>query len=95
MVLNMNKDIKALLIIYTILILSGWLIFNNIAHKKELAKLNKDRIEAMKIAVNLNTTLDEYVDMINVMNEESIVTDSLLKEIQEQNEIIKDLRSSK
>ena len=88
----MNKDIKALLSIYTILILIGWLILNNISHEKEIAKLNDDKIEAMKIAVNLNTTLDEYVAMINVMNEESIATDNLLKEIQEQNEIIKDLR---
>lgn len=76
----MNKDIKALLSIYTILILSGWLIFNNIAHKKELAKLNDDRIEAMKIAVNLNTTLDEYILMLDSMNR---YADKLENEIQD------------
>lgn len=76
----MNKDIKALLSIYTILILSGWLIFNNIAHKKELAKLNQDRIEAMEVAVNLNNTLDEYVLMLESMNK---YADDLENEIQD------------
>jgi len=76
----MNKDIKALLSIYTILILTGWLMFNNIAHKKELAKLNKDRIETMEIAVNLNNALDEYVLMLDSMNK---YADELENEIQD------------
>lgn len=84
----MNKDIKALMAIYTILILTGWLIGLNYQLNKEI----NSKIEAMSIALELNKNNDEYIEMLNSMNR---YTDKLETELHEyqNNRLIKDLLS--
>lgn len=87
----MNKDIKALLAIYTILILVGW----NIGLKYEVKKEEKKKIEAMKIAINLNKANNDYIEMLHSMNRYADEVDNELKHIYHTQQLIKDLRFSR
>ena len=83
----MIKDIKALIAIYTILILSGWNIFLSYEVKKEF----NEKIEAMQFAIELNKTNDEYIIMLESMNS---YADELVLEISgiyEDKKLLKDL----
>lgn len=87
----MTKDIKALIAIYTILILSGW----NIALNYEIKKEFNEKIEAMTYAIELNKMNDEYIDMLESMNgyADELVLEN--KAIEDANKMIKELRLSK
>ena len=87
----MNKDIKALLAIYTILILVGW----NIGLKYEVKKEEKKKIEAMKITIELNNTTESYIEMLHSMNRYADEVDNELKHIYHTQQLIKDLRFSR
>ena len=83
----MTKDIKALIAIYTILILVGW----NIALNYEIKKEFNEKIEAMTYAIELNKMNDEYIIMLDSMNE---YADELVLEISgiyEDKKLLKDL----
>lgn len=83
----MTKDIKALIAIYTILILVGW----NIALNYEIKKEFNEKIEAMQFAIELNKTNDEYILMLDSMNS---YADELVLEISgiyEDKKLLKDL----
>ena len=83
----MIKDIKALIAIYTILILSGW----NVALNYEIKKEFNEKIEAMQFAIELNKTNDEYIVMLDRVNS---YADELVLEISgiyEDKKLLKDL----
>ena len=83
----MIKDIKALIAIYTILILSGW----NVALNYEIKKEFNEKIEAMTYAIELNKMNDEYIVMLDSMNS---YADELVLEISgiyEDKKLLKDL----
>ena len=83
----MIKDIKALIAIYTILILSGW----NIALSYEIKKEFNEKIEAMTYAIELNKMNDEYIVMLDSVNS---YADELVMEISgiyEDKKLLKDL----
>lgn len=84
----MIKDIKALIAIYTILILVGW----NIALSYEIKKEFNEKIEAMTYAIELNKMNDEYIIMLDSMNEyaDELVLEN--KAIEDANKMIKDIR---
>ena len=84
----MTKDIKALIAIYTILILSGW----NIALNYEIKKEFNEKIEAMQFAIELNKMNDEYIVMLDSVN--SYADELILenKAIEDANKLIKELR---
>lgn len=84
----MIKDIKALIAIYTILILVGW----NIALSYEIKKEFNEKIEAMTYAIELNKMNDEYIVMLDSMNEyaDELVLEN--KAIEDANKMIKELR---
>lgn len=87
----MIKDIKALIAIYTILILVGW----NIALNYEIKKEFNEKIEAMQFAIELNKMNDEYIDMLESMNSyaDELVLEN--KAIEDVNKMIKDIRLSR
>ena len=83
----MTKDIKALIAIYTILILVGW----NIALNYEIKKEFNEKIEAMTYAIELNKINDEYIVMLDSVNS---YADELVLEISgiyEDKKLLKDL----
>ena len=81
----MNKDIKALMAIYTILILIGW----NIGLKYDVEKEKIKKIEAMQVAINLNKANNDYIEMLESMNRYADTLESDL----EQNKLLKDFLS--
>jgi hypothetical protein len=84
----MTKDIKALIAIYTILILVGW----NIALNYEIKKEFNEKIEAMTYAIELNKMNDAYTVMLDSVNS---YADELVLEnqaIENANKMIKELR---
>lgn len=87
----MNKDIKALLAIYTILILVGW----NIGLKYDVKKEKNKKLEAMQVAINLNKATNDYIEMLESMNRYADEVDNELKHIYHTQQLIKDLRFSR
>ena len=87
----MIKDIKALIAIYTILILSGW----NIALNYEIKKEFNEKIEAMETAIYLNEEANIYIEMLESMNEyaDELVLEN--KALEDANQLIKDIRLSR
>lgn len=81
----MNRDIKALMAIYTILILVGW----NIGLKYDVEKEKIKKIEAMQVAINLNKANNDYIEMLETMNRYADTLESDL----EQNKLLKDFLS--
>ena len=81
----MNRDIKALMAIYTILILVGW----NIGLKYDVEKEKIKKIEAMQVAINLNKANNDYIEMLESMNKYADTLESDL----EQNKLLKDFLS--
>ena len=62
----MNKDIKALLSIYTILILIGW----NIGLSHKVDKEQKEKIEVMKVALKNDALNKEYIQVLKDSKDE-------------------------
>ena len=84
----MIKDIKALIAIYTILILSGW----NIALSYEVKKEFNEKIEAMETAIYLNEEANIYVEMLESMNSyaDELVLEN--KALEDASQLVKELR---
>ena len=72
----MSRDIRALLAIYTILILVGW----NIGLSYKVDKEFEGKIEAMKVAIEINNTLEIHREMNLSLNVE---IDNLMNELNE------------
>lgn len=87
----MNRDIKALIAIYTILILVGWSIGLNYKYNKEV----NSKLEAISMAIELNNANDKYIDMLQSMNDYADDLHLRIETLENQSQIIKDLRSSK
>ena len=87
----MNRDIKALMAIYTMLILVGW----NIGLKYDVEKEKNKKLEAMQVAINLNKANNDYIEMLHSMNRYADEVDNELKHIYHTQQLIKDLRFSR
>lgn len=87
----MNRDIKALMAIYTILILIGWNIWLSYKVDKEF----EGKLEAMSIAIQLYDLNEDYIATIEQMNKERDMLENELKYIYDTQMLIKDLRFSK
>ena len=84
----MNKDIRALIAIYTILILVGW----NLGLRHQINKESEAKFEAMKFALELNKANNTYISMLNSMNNYADELQHEIEVMEEQNQLIKDLR---
>ena len=84
----MNKDIKALMAIYTILILIGW----NVGLSYKVDKEFEEKIEAMSIAIQLDENNDSYIEMLASMNNYVDELEGELENIYNTQKLIKDLR---
>ena len=84
----MTKDIKALIAIYTILILVCW----NIALNYEIKKEFNDKIEAMETAIYLNEEANIYIEMLESMNSyaDELVLEN--KALEDASQLVKELR---
>lgn len=90
--------------LYVVAIVFATICFgiSSFQHNLELKRVHKiieseqnAKIEAMKLALELNKTNDSYIDMLASMNKYADELEYRLEVIEKQNQIIKDLRSSK
>ena len=91
----MSKDMKPLIIIYTILILSGWII----GLKHQLNQSYKEKIEIMKIALENDRLNKEYISVLQetreALNDELDNQNLELEEYRYLEKLKKDLRFSR
>lgn len=74
----------------------------SLEHNQELKRIHKlvevertAKIEAMKIAINLNKANNDYIEMLESMNRYADEVDNELKHIYHTQQLIKDLRFSR
>ena len=95
----MNKDIKALIAIYTIIILSCWNIAIDYKAKKEMNELKKEILEVKKIAVEINTDKNEYITVLQesrqYLNDELDLLTEEIKQYKALEKLKKDLDRSR
>ena len=75
---------------------------NNFQHNLELKKVHKlveveriAKIEAMKLSIELSNANDKYIDMLQSMNDYADDLHLRIETLENQSQIIKDLRSSR
>lgn len=94
----MSKDIKALIAIYTILILSGWNIGLNYKSNKQLNNLQNEVFEVKKITIEINTEKNEYIKILQesreYLNNEIDLLNDEIKQYKQLERLKKDLDRS-
>ena len=88
-----DRDIFTVAVIYLLIILVSWACFINSAKNKEIAKLNKELYEAKVIAVELYNSRDNAYFMLDSMNEYAESLEYRISVLENQSQILKDLRS--
>lgn len=73
--------------------------YQNNQEMKRIHKLveveRTDKIEAMKLSIELNNINDKYIDMLQSMNDYADDLHLRIETLENQSQIIKDLRSSR
>lgn len=95
----MIKDIKPLIAIYTILILSCWNIAISYEATKELTELKQEVLQVKKIALEINTEKSKYIKVLqesreHLNNEIDLLNDEI-KQYKDLEKLKKDLARSK
>jgi cell division septum initiation protein DivIVA len=88
----MIKDLKTIASIYTITILSVWLLLNNVQTKKEIAKHKTEILEVKKVATQLDERLARFEDMVLSLNNELDIKQDEIQEYYYLESLKKDLR---
>ena len=92
----MTKDIKALIAIYTILILSCWNIAISYKTTKQLTELKQEVLQVKKITVEINTEKNEYIKILQesreYLNNEIDLLNDEIKQYKSLEKLTKDLR---
>ena len=100
-----NENIDNLfkeLVIVGIIFMSICFGLQSLQHTQELERMHKlvevertAKIEAMKIAIELNNATESYIEMLHSMNRYADEVDNELKHIYHTQQLIKDLRFSR
>ena len=92
----MNKDIKPLIAIYTILILSCWNIAISYKTTKQLTELKQEVLQVKKITIEINTEKNEYIKILQesreYLNNEIDLLNDEIKQYKSLEKLTKDLR---
>ena len=92
----MTKDIKPLIAIYTILILSCWNMAISYKATKQLTELKQEVFEVKKITVEINTEKNEYIKILQesraYLNNEIDLLNDEIKQYKAIEKLTKDLR---
>lgn len=92
----MNKDIRAILSIYTILILSCWNIAISYKTTKQLTELKQEVLQVKKITIEINTEKNEYIKILQesreYLNNEIDLLNDEIKQYKSLEKLTKDLR---
>ena len=92
----MTKDIKPLIAIYTILILSCWNMAISYKATKQLTELKQEVLQVKKITVEINTEKNEYIKILQesraYLNNEIDLLNDEIKQYKAIEKLTKDLR---
>ena len=92
----MNKDIKAILSIYIIVILTVWITCLSWETSKQVQQLRDEVFEVKKITVEINTEKNEYIKILQesreYLNNEIDLLNDEIKQYKAIEKLTKDLR---
>ena len=92
---NLNRDLLVVLNIYTIIVFSGWLIGVYYNYSKDINYLQGQVYKDSFIIAHLSERVDTFESMVQSLNEALDESDLHIQELESQNKLLKDLRSSK
>lgn len=92
---NLNIDLLIVLNIYTIIVFSGWLIGVYHNYSKDINYLQEQVYKASYVITHLSERVDTFESMVQSLNEALDESDLHIQELESQNKLLKDLRSSK
>lgn len=92
---NLNRDLLVVLNIYTIIVFSGWLIGVYHNYSKDINDLQEQVYKDSFIITHLSERVDTFESMVQSLNEALDESDLHIQELESQNKLLKDLRSSK
>ena len=92
---NLNIDLLIVLNIYTIIVFSGWLIGVYHNYSKDINYLQEQVYKASYVITHLSERADTFESMVQSLNEALDESDLHIQELESQNKLLKDLRSSK
>lgn len=95
----MTKDIKAILSIYIIVILTVWITSLSWETSKQVEQLRNEVLEVKKITIEINTEKNEYIKVLQesraYLNNEIDLLNDEIKQYKDLERIKKDLRVSR
>lgn len=95
----MSRDIKAILSIYIIVILTVWIACLSYETSKQVEQLRNEVLEVKKITVEINTEKNEYIKVLqesrSYLNNEIDLLNDEIKQYKDLERIKKDLRVSR
>ena len=92
---NLNRDLLVVLNIYTIIVFSGWLIGVYHNYSKDINYLQEKVYKDSLIITQLSERVDTFESMVQSLNEALDESELHIQELESQNKLLKDLRSSK
>ena len=92
----MNKDIKAILSIYIIVILTVWITCLSWETSKQVQQLRDEVLQVKKITIEINTEKNEYIKILQesreYLNNEIDLLNDEIKQYKSLEKLTKDLR---
>ena len=92
----MNKDIKAILSIYIIVILTSWITCLSWETSKQVQQLRDEVLQVKKITIEINTEKNEYIKILQesreYLNNEIDLLNDEIKQYKSLEKLTKDLR---
>ena len=92
----MNKDIKAILSIYIIVILTVWITCLSWETSKQVQQLRDEVLQVKKITIEINTEKNEYIKILQesreYLNNEIDLLNDEIKQYKAIEKLTKDLR---
>jgi hypothetical protein len=92
---NLNRDLLVVLNIYTIIVFSGWLIGVYYNYSKDINYLQEQVYKDSNVIKFLLERLSNFEEMVISLNNELDEKERYIAELESQNKMLKDLRSSK
>ena len=92
---NLNRDLLIVLNIYTIIVFSGWLLGVYYNYSKDTSYYQTQIYKDSNVIKFLLERLSNFEEMVISLNKELDTKERYIAELESQNKMLKDLRSSK
>ena len=92
---NLTRDLLVVLNVYTTIVFSGWLIGVYYNYSKDINCLQEQVYKDSFVITHLSERVDTFEYMVQSLNEALDESELHIQELESQNKMLKDLRSSK